>query len=65
MNLFQKSLGDLIKGARFFTGDITSYNSQVLNEIKEELKSRDYDIKTTALIKILYVKPLLLFLFNS
>jgi len=56
MNLFQKTLGDIVKGARFYEGDITTYNSQVMNEIKEEFKSKDYDVKTAALIKILYVR---------
>ena len=55
MNLFQKKLEDIVRGARLSDIDLITYNSQVLAELKEELKSRDPDVKSGALIKLFYV----------
>lgn len=55
MNLFHKKLEDIIRGARLSDIDLITYNSQVLNELKEELKSRDPEVRAAALIKLFYV----------
>lgn len=55
MNLFQKKLEDIVRGARLSDIDLITYNSQVLAEVKDELKSRDPDIKSGAVIKLFYV----------
>lgn len=58
-HLFQKKMEDIIRGARLCQGDIATYNSQVLTTIKEELKSRDPDVKAAAIVKLFYVNKIL------
>ena len=58
MNLFQKNIEDIIRGARFAEVDLITYNSQVLTEVKNELKNRDADVKAAAVVKLLYVSKI-------
>ena len=55
LNLFQKTLEDIIKGSKNLDIDINAYNAQVLNDVKEEIKSKDINIKMNALKKVFYV----------
>jgi uncharacterized membrane protein len=54
--LFQKSLQDLIKGTRQQRKDGSSFLSQAILEIKNELKSNDPHIKAEAVRKITYLQ---------
>ena len=57
MSLFQKKLEDIIRGSRASVVDLATYNSQIMQETKTELKSQDPDVKAQALLKLFYVNP--------
>jgi AP-3 complex subunit delta-1 len=52
--MFEKNLQDLVKGIRSSNND-SGYIAKAIQEIKEELKSRDVTIKAQALQKLTYV----------
>lgn len=54
--MFEKSLQDLVKGIRAIKGDPAAYIAKCIQEIKDELKSRDVLVKTQALQKLTYVR---------
>lgn len=53
--MFEKSLQDMVKGIRNAGNDATAYTAKCIQEIKEELKSKDVTIKAQALQKLIYV----------
>ncbi len=53
--MFEKSLQDLVKGIRAANNDSAAYIAKAIQEIKDELKSRDVTIKAQALQKLTYV----------
>ena len=55
MNLFQKSLEDIQKGSKNSSVDLTTYNFQCYQEMKEEVKSSDVNVKAKAILKYFYV----------
>ena len=55
MNLFQKSLEDVVKGSKNSSVDLTTYNFQCYQEMKDETKSSDINVKAKALLKYFYV----------
>lgn len=56
--MFEKSLQDLVKGIRAANNESAAYIAKAIQEIKDELKSRDVTIKTQALQKLTYVSTL-------
>lgn len=56
--MFQKNLQDMIKGIRSAAADAPTYIMKAVQEIKEELKSRDVTVKATALLKLVYLNML-------
>jgi AP-3 complex subunit delta len=56
--MFEKSLQDLVKGIRAIKGDTSPFISKAIQEIKDELKNRDIQIKTQALQKLCYLNML-------
>jgi AP-3 complex subunit delta-1 len=54
--MFEKSLQDLVKGIRAANNDSAAYIAKAIQEIKDELKSRDVTIKAQALQKLTYVR---------
>ena len=54
--IFQTSLQDIIKGIRSHKKDPSSFISQVIAEIKSEMKSTDSFIKAEAVNKILLIQ---------
>ena len=62
--LFQKNLQDLIKISKS-AGDPQGFLTTSLNEIKTELKSQDIKVKTSALLKLYFVKICYFFNLNS
>ncbi len=53
--MFEKNLQDLVKGIRAIKGDTGPFIAKAVQEIKDELKSRDVTIKAQALQKLCYV----------
>ena len=58
MNLFQKSLEDIVKGSKNTSVDLTTYNFQCYQEMKEEAKSSDVNVKAKAILKYFYVNSI-------
>lgn len=56
-SLFQRSLDDLIKGVRLFSGGAgeSGFISKAVDEIRREIKSTDPQTKATALQKLTYL----------
>lgn len=54
--LFQQSLQDLIKGIRAHRRDEEEYIRGKVSEIAEECRSSDITKKTTAVLKLTYVR---------
>ncbi len=63
--MFEKTLQDLVKGIRNANEDNGAYVAKAIQEIKEELKSRDVTIKAQALQKLTYVSNVALLLLFS
>tara|TARA_B110000305_G_C18881418_1_gene377721 strand:- start:88 stop:534 length:447 start_codon:yes stop_codon:yes gene_type:complete len=54
--MFETTLSDLVKGIRAHKRDPTIYISTSIKEIKQELKSNDFFIKTNALRKLTFLQ---------
>jgi hypothetical protein len=54
--MFEKSLTDLIRGIRANKKNEQKYIAVCLQEIRNEVKSNDLDIKSTAVAKLTYVR---------
>ena len=54
--MFERTLQDLIKGIRNTNNDQVAFVAKAIQEIKEEIKSRDVTIKTQAIQKLTYVR---------
>lgn len=54
--MFEKSLYDLIRGLRNHKGNEKEYIQNCLKECRVEIKGQDNDLKTTALLKLIYLE---------
>lgn len=54
--MFEKTLTDLIRGIRANKKNEQKYIAACLQEIRNEVKSNDLDIKSIAVAKLTYVK---------
>ena len=54
--MFEKSLYDLIRGLRSHKGNETEYIQSALKECRNEVRSKDMDVKATALLKLIYLE---------
>jgi AP-3 complex subunit delta-1 len=54
--IFQRNLQDLVKGIRNHKRDASSFISQAITEIKQELRSTDPFTKAEAVRKITYLQ---------
>ncbi|XAR63928.1 hypothetical protein NMG60_11024085 [Bertholletia excelsa] len=57
-SLFQRTLEDLIKGLRLQLVGESVFISKALDEIRREIKSTDLQTKSTALLKLTYLRSL-------
>eukprot|EP01130_Rhizamoeba_saxonica_P006418 TRINITY_DN255_c0_g1_i2.p1 TRINITY_DN255_c0_g1~~TRINITY_DN255_c0_g1_i2.p1 ORF type:complete len:913 (-),score=207.25 TRINITY_DN255_c0_g1_i2:39-2777(-) len=58
MSMFKKSLTDLIRGLRSASESESAYISGAMKEIKDEIKSKDFDVKSMAIKKLIYLHML-------
>jgi AP-3 complex subunit delta len=56
MSLFKKSLNDLVKGIRSNKDREDEYISTCIAEIKDELRSKEMNVKVVAIQKLTFVK---------
>lgn len=54
--MFEKTLGDLIRGMRNNAEDEARYVSACLDECRKELSNKDVDIKCNAVAKLTYLQ---------
>ncbi|KAF2259824.1 Adaptor protein complex AP-3 delta subunit [Lojkania enalia] len=54
--MFEKSLYDLIRGLRTHKGTEQEYIQSSLKECRQEIRSNDMDLKSTALMKLTYLE---------
>jgi AP-3 complex subunit delta len=56
MSLFKKSLNDLVKGIRSNKDREDEYIATCIGEIKDELRSKEMNVKVVAIQKLTFVK---------
>lgn len=56
LNMFEKSLYDLIRGLRNHKGSEREYIQNSLRECRTEIRGSDMDLKATALLKLIYLE---------
>ncbi|KAJ8107119.1 hypothetical protein OPT61_g9085 [Boeremia exigua] len=54
--MFEKSLYDLIRGLRNHKGSEKEYIADSIKECRQEIRSNDMDLKSTALMKLIYLE---------
>jgi hypothetical protein len=58
--MFERSLADLIRGLRGLGSpsqqDEAKFIAQAVDEIRQEIKSKDMELKTAAILKLTYVR---------
>lgn len=54
--MFEKSLVDLIRGLRGHKGQGSEYIQNALKECRNEIRSQDMDVKSAALLKLVYLE---------
>ena len=54
--MFEKSLYDLIRGLRNHKGSEKEYIADSIKECRQEIRSNDMDLKSTALMKLTYLE---------
>ena len=54
--MFEKSLVDLIRGLRGHKGQESEYIRNALKECRNEIRSQDMDVKSAALLKLIYLE---------
>ena len=53
--MWERTLQDLIRGLRTNKKDETKFISQAIDEIRQEVKSKDMELKAGAVLKLTYV----------
>jgi AP-3 complex subunit delta len=54
--MWERTLQDLIRGLRAHKNDEANFISQVVDEIRQEIKSKDMELKAGAVMKLTYVR---------
>jgi AP-3 complex subunit delta len=55
--MWERTLQDLIRGLRSTKTDEAKFIAQAVDEIREEVKSKDMELKAAAVLKLTYVRP--------
>ena len=55
--MWERTLQDLIRGLRANKKDESKYIAHAVDEIRQETKSKDMEIKAGAILKLTYVRP--------
>jgi AP-3 complex subunit delta-1 len=54
--MWERTLQDLIRGLRANKKDEAKFISQAVDEIRQEIKSKDMELKAGAILKLTYVR---------
>lgn len=53
--MWERTLQDLIRGIRANKKDEAKFIARAIDEIRDEVKSKDMDLKAAAVLKLIYV----------
>jgi AP-3 complex subunit delta len=53
--MWERTLQDLIRGLRATRGDESQFIGRAMDEIREEIKGKDMELKAAAVLKLTYV----------
>lgn len=56
--MWERTLQDLIRGLRANKKDEAKFISKAVDEIREEIRSKDMELKAGAILKLTYVRAL-------
>lgn len=56
--MFERNLGDLIRGLRNSKKDESKFVAEAVEEIRREVKTKDMELKAAAVLKLTYVRVL-------
>lgn len=54
--MWERTLQDLVRGLRANKKDEAKFITQAVNEIRQEIKSKDMELKAGAVLKLTYVR---------
>jgi len=54
--MWERTLKDLIRGLRANKNDESKFIAQAVDEIRQEIKSKDMELKAGAVLKLTYVR---------
>lgn len=54
--MWERTLKDLIRGLRANKKDESKFIEQAVDEIRQEIKSKDMELKAAAVLKLTYVR---------
>lgn len=54
--MWERTLQDLVRGLRANKKDEAKFIAQAVNEIRQEIKSKDMELKAGAVLKLTYVR---------
>lgn len=55
--MWERTLQDLIRGLRANKKDEAKFIAQAVDEIRQEIKNKDMELKAGAILKLTYVRP--------
>ena len=55
--MWERTLQDLIRGLRANKKDESKFIAQAIHEIRNEVRSKDMELKAGAVLKLTYVRP--------
>lgn len=56
--MFERNLGDLIRGLRNNKKDESTFVAEAVEEIRREVRTKDMELKAAAVLKLTYVRAL-------
>lgn len=60
--MWERTLKDLVRGLRANKNDEAKFIGKAVDEIRQEIKSDDMELKAAAVLKLTYVRCIVLFL---
>jgi hypothetical protein len=58
-HMFERTLADLIRGLRASKKDDAVFIAKAIEEIRNEVKSKDMELKAAAILKLTFVRPVI------
>lgn len=62
--MWERTLQDLIRGLRANKTDENKFISQAIDEIRQEIRSKDMELKAGAVLKLTYVSTVMVLFFS-